>query len=245
MPQSSLVGWLFKSKTSGAEEPPASRLAALPNPVQRTSNISIAQENLRPNLSSSPIVQPPRLPPLPERYAIQRCSEQFITPFRRLNALLLPIPYQDTFYDETLRDPVISSLTRIVAHNIGATSELGSPQKVQASAILSQLVGAIRCRLIYSQPLVSSTKAPVLYISTIGILAPHRGYGLASHLLEEVTYAAKKDYDITAVEAHVWEANEDALDWYKRRGFVVVAKEGDYYRRLAPHTAAWLIRKEV
>ena len=46
------------------------------------------------------------------------------------------------------------------------------------------------------------------------------------------------------IYAHVWEANEDALVWYAKRGFLVeeAIMEG-YYRRLRPSGARIVKRK--
>lgn len=53
------------------------------------------------------------------------------------------------------------------------------------------------------------------------------------------------DHHITEIYAHVWEANEDAIQWYMKRGFEVEdgVVEG-YYRRLKPG-GAWIVRKRV
>jgi len=42
----------------------------------------------------------------------------------------------------------------------------------------------------------------------------------------------------------VWENNEDALDWYSKRGFKRVLLLERYYRRLKPG-GAWIVRKEL
>jgi len=51
--------------------------------------------------------------------------------------------------------------------------------------------------------------------------------------------------DVSGVYAHVWEANEEGLDWYKRRGFVVEEPviQG-YYRRLKPDGAR-IVRRGI
>lgn len=49
---------------------------------------------------------------------------------------------------------------------------------------------------------------------------------------------------MTSVYAHVWEANEEALEWYRRRGFVVGERVEGYYRRLKPQGAR-VVRRRV
>ncbi len=50
---------------------------------------------------------------------------------------------------------------------------------------------------------------------------------------------------VKEIYAHVWEANEEALEWYGKRGFVVESEvvEG-YYRKLRP-SGAKVVRRRV
>jgi ribosomal protein S18 acetylase RimI-like enzyme len=98
-----------------------------------------------------------------------------------------------------------------------------------------RLIGAIRCRLLPSSQ---------LYISTIGILAPYRTHGIAMHLLQSVVKKAVELHSVRCVTAHVWEANEEGLEWYKKRSFEILGKEEGYYRKLKPQ-GAFLVRKWI
>ena len=98
-----------------------------------------------------------------------------------------------------------------------------------------RLVGAIRCRLLPSSQ---------LYISTIGVLSPYRTHGIAVHLLQAVVKKAVAEHRVRCVTAHVWEANEEGLEWYKKRNFEILAKEDAYYRKLRPQ-GAFLVRKWI
>lgn len=98
-----------------------------------------------------------------------------------------------------------------------------------------RLVGAIRCRLFPSSQ---------LYISTIGILSPYRTHGIAMHLLQAVVKKAVAEHSVRCVTAHVWEANEEGLEWYKKRNFEILGKEEEYYRKLKPQ-GAFLVRKWI
>lgn len=175
---------------------------------------------------------------------IEPCSAQHLKAFRRLTALLLPIPYPNNFYTETVNDPIIASLTRVVMW--------GQPSKWadaawdrDPGAMSRQLVAAIRCKLLDSVPNSSSEQIPVLYISTLGTLSPFRDHGLASQLLQDVSRRAMQNHGAATIMAHVWAANEEALAWYENRGFRIVGKDETYYRRLAPQTAAYLVRKDL
>jgi ribosomal protein S18 acetylase RimI-like enzyme len=107
-------------------------------------------------------------------------------------------------------------------------------------------VGAIRCRLFTKPPGNSATKArvegPMLYLSTLVLLSPYRSYGIAAHMLDSLIRSAVDDYGITSVGAHVWEANGEGLQWYRKRGFREVSREVGYYRRLNPKDAVVMLR---
>lgn len=90
----------------------------------------------------------------------------------------------------------------------------------------------------------------VLYIQTLAVLAPYRGLGVGSKLLEElIEMVLKKEEEkeknlVAEVYAHVWEVNEEGVEWYLKRGFVVVGGLVEsYYRRLRPQGARLLRRR--
>lgn len=254
MPQSSIAAWL--QKATGANS-----TASILSPISSQERCVPASSTSKEANSSNPERRPPlglsatsknsdlgRLPPLPGNARIEPCDNEYVDSFRRLNALLLPIPYPQGFYNETLNDPCIASLTRVVTWKHGSTNGTSSikPEDINQHSDTPerQLVAAIRCRLLpASSP--SADEENVLYISTIGTLAPFRGHSLACHLLAEVTRVAVEKYKACSIMAHVWEANEDAIEWYGKRGFEVVKREEGYYRRLAPKTAALLVRRSI
>ena len=190
---------------------------------------------------------------LPVNVKIAPCTQGDILSYRRLNALLLPIPYQKSFYDEIIGDELTASITRLALWQKSGSNQARRSLPVNKSASPLQsvktedarLVGGIRCRLLVDETSRSSSDPPFLYVSTLGVLAPFRGHGIAARLLHEVTLHAAQSYDVRKIKAHVWEANEDALRWYKQRGFRIVKAEQEYYKRLAPKTAAWVMEREV
>jgi len=42
----------------------------------------------------------------------------------------------------------------------------------------------------------------------------------------------------------VWEANEEGMEWYKKRKFEILDKDEGYYRKLRPQ-GAFLVRKWI
>ncbi|KAK4508026.1 hypothetical protein PRZ48_001762 [Zasmidium cellare] len=231
MPQSSLMKWLNKSSTV-REAPPASNIqpqdiAAPPPPQQKANDQNVADETKPP---SSPVTKMSSLPPNVE---LRSCRKEDIPHLKRLTALLLPIPYSDKFFREILEDPLINEITLLAVWHDDPS--MAAKQK-------GRLVGAIRCRLLASPPTTAQMDGPMLYLSTLALLSPYRGHGIAASLLRTVTRRAIEDYGISSVGAHVWEANGEGLEWYRKRGFREVGREEGYYRRLDPSSAVVMQR---
>lgn len=252
MPQTTLGDWLKRKQTQAAL-PSASPRAVIPRdtPINDTAEMRpvgtdedrVTAGSHDPRSSKTPHTSghtfANRIPQLPPNVTIEPCQDRYLQSYRRMNALLLPIPYRDDFYKETMQDPVIASVTRLALWHEKPSS------KTSASVTEAKLVAAIRCRILASPPDNPYEKVPVLYISTITTLAPFRGHSLASHLLADVIRTGIEDYEVKAIMGHVWEENDEGMAWYKKRGFRVVAHEPEYYRRLAPKTAAFVIRRDV
>lgn len=129
----------------------------------------------------------------------------------------------------------------------------------------AKVVGGIQCRLepipcppSTISPTTSSTTSAVpppphqqprnLYIQTLAVLSPYRHLGIAAALLNAIIYTAlthcpEQNINVKEIYAHVWEANEEALEWYIKRGFEVGEEvvEG-YYRKLRP-SGARIVRR--
>lgn len=83
-----------------------------------------------------------------------------------------------------------------------------------------------------------------VYIMTLGVLSPFRGVGVGGKLMEWLLGGGdgmgkdERKWKVVEVYAHVWEANEEALEWYVKRGFIVEEQvlQG-YYRKLRPNGA--------
>ena len=192
-----------------------------------------------------------RSPKTHPRLSFQTLDEKILPKFKILNTIL-PVPYSERFYEEILTCPVTAAITMVAMWN--PDSEQNCKSKSPPS-----LVSAIRCRLLRQGSLASvsansSEKAanpthtdaasPVLYISTLVTKPSFRSYGAATALLDKVTRIAVDMFGICAVEAHVWDRHENALEWYKRRGFVVVRRLEKYYTKLRP-SGAVLVQKLV
>jgi ribosomal protein S18 acetylase RimI-like enzyme len=156
-------------------------------------------------------------------------TDDLLPAFKRLNALTLPIAYPESFYKETMTEPH-HGITLVAVWNSSPANGTSG-----ASPEIPHLVGAVRCRILPSSQ---------LYISTIGVLAPYRSHGIAMHLLQAIVKKAVELHSVRSVTAHVWEANEEGLEWYKKRNFETLGKEEGYYRKLRPQ-GAHLVRKWI
>ncbi|KAK4550783.1 hypothetical protein LTR36_000362 [Oleoguttula mirabilis] len=264
MPQSSLTAWLKKpaavpqapkdtvstDETARTSEKDAIVKALLPTPPQSTPEDSDGSEHATrteaiswsTGSKANPKVTRPSLPP---NVHLRKCTKEDIPAFKQMNSLLLPIRYPDSFYREILEDSLTNDITLLATwHDDPATK---GKEK-------GRLVGAIRCRLFAHPPCSSATDAsfssgsrkdgPMLYLSTLVLLSPYRSHGIASHMLNVLSKRAVEDYGINSVGAHVWEANADGLEWYRKRGFKELGMEKGYYRRLKP-SGAVVVQRDV
>ncbi|KAF2135308.1 uncharacterized protein K452DRAFT_239611 [Aplosporella prunicola CBS 121167] len=235
------------------KKPPAVTQQPQPEPKEsKEENTPPVAANPSPPAPKDSLPKLTPLKPLAPHISIEPLTATTIPSFRRLNSLLLEIPYPQKFYDEILTDSVTSALT------LGAfwhPTEANGSESSNGVGGKTVLVAGIRCRLLEQSALpmpagagasttTSGPSKPLLYIATLSTLSPYRGHGLATHLLQRVTRTAARDYDVGAVCAHVWVRNEEGLAWYRRRGFEVVGTDEEYYRRLRPQ-GAWLVKKRV
>lgn len=218
-----------------------SSISRVPTPVALSASTPQLATETPSTAASTPPIPPTEtsisslfsLRPLPPNVSLSPLTPEHLDAYKNLNALTLPIPYPDSFYKETMTEPH-HSITLIALWN--PTPSPTNPQDPGETAPASgSVVGAIRCRLFPSSQ---------LYISTIGVLAPYRDHGIAVHLLAAVVRKAVALHGVRCVTAHVWEANDDGLEWYKKRHFEILGKEDAYYRKLMPQ-GAFLVRKWI
>lgn len=203
---------------------------------------------------------------------IRAPTPQTIPALKRLNALLLPINYPESFYSEILPSPTTTRLTRLafwlhsppspvkpngntrVSDEQGECENGESQHDSPSEEEQGICVGGVRCRLeippLADPPLDPSelSQPPCggsIYIMTLCTLSPYRHLGVGTQLITSILSAAV-ELGCSEVYAHVWEANTDALDWYRKRGFDVDSGEvvQGYYRKLRP-AGARVVRRRV
>lgn len=211
-----------------------------------------------------PAVVPPPPTPSPHPSAtIVPVTDAHIPALRRINALLLPVNYTEGFYTAIL-DPAQSGLfsRAILFRDAGGADD-------PAAFPAPKVVGGLVCRLepspfepatgAYSLDLarrargrVSPPHSRVLYVQSLGVLAPYRGLGLAAAAVEGIFEAVRavtadawgNGLNIGWIYAHVWTENHEALEWYTRRGFERDARIENYYFKLQP-ASAWVMKRRV
>lgn len=155
------------------------------NIIQNNGTISITAANL----STTPALT--TLPALSPNITLAPLTAPTLASFRRLNTLLLEIPYPAKFYDEILTDPTTASITLAAFwHNTNAPDP--GPKNPGI------LVAGIRCRLLSAAcspdlpppaPTQQTTAPqPHLYIATLSTLSPYRHHGLAAQTSGPLTH---------------------------------------------------------
>ncbi|KAL6871796.1 hypothetical protein J3F83DRAFT_732645 [Trichoderma novae-zelandiae] len=224
----------LQSQSQSPPPPDSPPHSAIPPPTQSTS----------PSPSSAPApapaTTPSRNPRLPPEASIRPISPADVTALRRLNSLLLPVSYPETFYSRAA-DPVTGRFSRLISWSHAPGQDGPKP------------VGGIVCRVepdvdnIHADARSGAHAVQNIYIQSLCLLAPYRSLGLVSAALDDILAAAVADpaLNVAAVTAHVWTENEEGLHWYEARGFKrqEPAIKG-YYLKLRPDSA-WLVSKPV
>ncbi|XP_073285283.1 uncharacterized protein [Primulina huaijiensis] len=125
---------------------------------------------------------------------------------KKLNTALFPVRYNDKYYADALTSGEFTKL-----------------------AYYSDIcVGSIACRLEKKD-----SGAIRVYIMTLGVLAPYRGLGVGSRLLNHVLDLCVKQ-NIGEVYLHVQTNNEDAIKFYMKFGFEITETIHNYYTNITP-----------
>ncbi|XP_010249960.1 PREDICTED: N-alpha-acetyltransferase 50-like [Nelumbo nucifera] len=124
---------------------------------------------------------------------------------KKLNTALFPVRYNDKYYADALASGEFTKL-----------------------AYYSDIcVGSIACRLEKKEGGIC------VYIMTLGVLAPYRGLGIGTKLLNHVLDLCSKQ-KIVEVYLHVQTNNEDAINFYKKFGFEITDTIQNYYMNITP-----------
>ncbi|KAK1429594.1 hypothetical protein QVD17_11808 [Tagetes erecta] len=130
-----------------------------------------------------------------------------IMQLKKLNSVLFPVRYNDKYYADVLASGKFTKL-----------------------AYYSDIcVGSVACRLEKKED-----GAVRVYIMTLGVLAPYRGLGIGTKLLNHVLDLSSKQANIAEIYLHVQTNNEDAIKFYKKFGFEITETIKNYYTNITP-----------
>ncbi|TIB73465.1 acyl-CoA N-acyltransferase [Wallemia mellicola] len=168
------------------------------------------------------------------RIDLASVTRQNIGTLRRLNGVILPVPYSDRVYEE-VQSPELEDFCKLIN---------------EAVYYNDIPVGSVCCRI----------EGGKLYIMILAVLAPYRRQGLGRHMLQHILKAAVSDPEpiipgdkvqprkkLGSVYLHVQKENNDALEFYKKEGFTQEEEVKDYYKRLTGDGSrdAYVLRKTL
>ncbi|XP_059643358.1 uncharacterized protein LOC132285204 [Cornus florida] len=138
--------------------------------------------------------------------SLEGLSDKNLMQLKKLNVSIFPVRYNEKLYADALASGEFTKL-----------------------AYYSDIcVGAIACRLEKKEG-----GAVHAYIMTLGVLAPYRGLGIGTKLLNHVLDLCYKQ-SISEIYLHVQTNNEDAINFYKKFGFDITETIHNYYKRITP-----------
>ncbi|KAE8735441.1 N-alpha-acetyltransferase 50 [Hibiscus syriacus] len=125
---------------------------------------------------------------------------------KKLNTVLFPVRYNEKYYADALAS---GDLTKLAYYS-------------------DICVGSIVCRLEKKE-----SRSVRAYIMTLGVLAPYRGLGIGTRLLNHVIDLCLKQ-NIQEIYLHVQTNNDDAVNFYKKFGFEITETIKNYYTNMDP-----------
>ncbi|KAJ0786936.1 putative transferase transcription regulator GNAT family [Helianthus annuus] len=146
---------------------------------------------------------------------------------KKLNSVLFPVRYNDKYYADALASHHFTKL--------GYDDVLVCIERMPTRCLM-------KCRTYYSDICVGSIACRLekkedgairVYIMTLGVLAPYRGLGIGTKLLNHVIDLSSKE-NIGEIYLHVQTNNEDAINFYKKFGFEITETIKNYYARITP-----------
>ncbi|CCU75256.1 Acyltransferase domain-containing protein [Blumeria hordei DH14] len=176
---------------------------------------------------------------LPKQANITPITQATIQPLRRINALLLPISYPDSFYHQAISGDPSTTFSHVILWS--------DPEPKVVGGIICRLEDPVSHEFRLTDAPLETDRCYDIYIQSLALLSPYCGKGLAAEALRRVVDAATSNprLRIGSIFAHVWTDNTEALNWYSSRGFhrEEQALHG-YYRHLKPDTA-WIVRRRL
>ncbi|KAF5837131.1 acyl-CoA N-acyltransferase [Dunaliella salina] len=157
--------------------------------------------------------------------AVTSLHEGNLQALKLMNGIIFPVKYSDQVYKDCMQFPHITALAYHQDTLVGAIMGRLEVRKGQDGSSNCVSPGGAR-----------------LYIASLGVLAPYRGYKVGSQLLMHSLAGAAEDPMVKEAVVHMHVANEDGQRFYERHGFKVTETIPNYYRFLDPPDALVLVR---
>ncbi|KAA8490831.1 N-alpha-acetyltransferase 50 [Porphyridium purpureum] len=145
-------------------------------------------------------------------------TRQNVHELRAFNAGVFPVRFAESLYQRVLD---------------GCAARPASAQLVSHAR---RVVGALCCCAEEK-----GERAPRLYVAVLGVAAAYRGRGIGGMLLSRAVELAEQ-LGAESMYLHVQQDNDEAMDFYTKRGFHVAKTIPNYYARLEPSAAYELQR---
>jgi ribosomal protein S18 acetylase RimI-like enzyme len=159
----------------------------------------------------------------------EEVSDANVSELEQINLAIFPIRYPPQVYKDVVQCSV-SFLAR--------EGDPGEGDPGEGDRRGTRPVGAVACRLEKAPDLGGQV---LLYIITIGVLAPYRNAGLGAALLEKALGTVREFLpEVVLARLHVQVSNTDAIRFYEKHGFKVVETVENYYLRTEPRHAVVL-----
>lgn len=141
--------------------------------------------------------------------------------FKIINEVCLPTSYPESWYKDLL--------------NLDQLKKLAFFSELPVGAIKGKLVN-LSHRMptfeVSASGQINSKIVPnAVYIESLAVLPAYRGHGVASQLLNWLISETKERF-VHEIALHVHVDNKEALEWYKKKGFVQLEEVvKDYYKQ--------------
>ncbi|PPQ99441.1 hypothetical protein CVT24_005248 [Panaeolus cyanescens] len=174
----------------------------------------------------------------PLKVSLSSITPNNIGTVRKLNSVLFPIKYSEKFYKD-IQAPEVEDFCKLGVFFSVTSDTLRAEQLITKYLVYYNdiPVGTICCR----QETVDGQN--VLYLMTMGILAPYRSRKLGSQTLSAIlTAAAAHKPKVDKIYLHVQVSNEDAKRFYESHDFKEIRVHENYYKKITP-ADAWVLEK--
>lgn len=139
--------------------------------------------------------------------------------FRKINEVTLPTRWPESWYQDSLSSDQIVQLAYYTELPVGA---------IKAKAINTNHKGSSHS--LSQQAQLNSKIVPnAVYLESLAVLKAYQHLGIGSKLLDYLIKATKDKF-IHEIVLHVHVDNNEAIDWYSKKGFTRGEVVKDYYK---------------